>query len=353
LLAPLIVCADAHAAIGTGHVMRSLVLAAAWQLGGDRATFVSHCPVMPLRQRILASGAALRSLDAPLADPQRLAAEVAEAVDGASRPWVVLDGYHFDSACQRALRRLNVRLLVVDDLAHLPSYHAELVVNQNLGAEEMGYACDADTRLLRGCRYVLLRDEFRPWRRWERCTAPLARKVLVTLGGSDPQNVMPRLLQGAVCAEIPELEIRVVIGSANRHAAEIRRWAGDCRVRIEILSDVPDMAQQMAWADVALSAAGTTCWELAFMQLPSLLTVLADNQQNAALRLDEAGVATSLGLATQLTTPSVAAALTALCRDADCRRRQSRLGRQLVDGEGIERLLERMKDEDRGPSLAV
>jgi UDP-2,4-diacetamido-2,4,6-trideoxy-beta-L-altropyranose hydrolase len=352
LPATLIVCADAHLAIGTGHLMRSLALAAAWRRGGGLTTFISHCPVPALRQRILAAGAALRALDAPLSDPQRLSAAVAEVVDGGRRtvdgksaalpPWVVLDGYHFDSACQRAVRQLDVRLLVVDDLAQLPSYHAELIVNQNLGAEEMTYACDADTRLLRGCRYALLRDEFQPWRSWQRITRPLAARLLVTLGGSDPQNVMPRLLQGVALAEVPDLQIRVVIGSANRNATEIRRWAGDCRGSVELLCDVPDMAQQMAWADVALSAAGTTCWELAFMQLPALLTVLADNQQDAALRLDAAGVATNLGDAAQLTPQAVAHSLAAVCRDADRRAEQARRGRALVDGQGIQRLLSAM-----------
>jgi UDP-2,4-diacetamido-2,4,6-trideoxy-beta-L-altropyranose hydrolase len=339
LPAPLIVCADAHAAIGTGHVMRSLALATAWQQAGGQATFLSHCPLVSLRERIVAAGAALRSLDAPLADPQRLAGEVAKVETRSQRPWVVLDGYHFDSACHAAIRRLGVRLLVVDDLAHLPRYHAELVLNQNLGAEQMVYACDPDTRLLCGCRYVLLRGEFRPWRRWQRPTPPLARKVLVTLGGSDPRNVLPRLLEGAVRTEIPDLQIRVVIGAANAHAAEIRPWANDCRARLEVLTDVPDMAQQMAWADVALSAAGTTCWELAFMQLPSLVTILVDNQQNAAQRLHEAGAAVNLGAADRLAADAVAEALTGICRDADRRRQQSREGRRLVDGEGLDRLL--------------
>jgi spore coat polysaccharide biosynthesis predicted glycosyltransferase SpsG len=225
------------------------------------------------------------------------------------RPWVVLDGYHFDSACHRALRGLGLRLLVVDDLAHLPSYHADLLLNHNLGAEQRIYVCDSDTRLLCGCGYVLLRGEFRPWRGWQRSTPPLARKVLITLGGSDPRNVLPRLLDGAVRTKIPDLQIRVVIGAANAHAE------------------------------------GTTCWELAFMQLPALVTILVDNQYNAAYGLHAAGAAVNLGPADQLTADVVAAALTSLCRDADRRRQQSRQGRALVDGQGLDRLLVAMEIE--------
>jgi UDP-2,4-diacetamido-2,4,6-trideoxy-beta-L-altropyranose hydrolase len=396
---PLIVCADAHAAIGTGHVMRSLALAAAWQQAGGQATFLSHCPVAALRERIVATGAGLRSLDAPLADPRRLADEVAKVGNDAAspvlgatsgktvilsaakdlrrphadeilrcdqndrtlratpiaprirkathspRPWVVLDGYHFDSACHAAIRRVGARLLVVDDLAHLPRYHADLVLNQNLGAEQMTYACDSDTRLLCGCRYALLRDEFRPWRGWQRSTPPLAHNVLVTLGGSDPQNVLPRLIEGAVRTEIPDLQIRVVIGAANAHAEEIRQAANDCRARLEFLTNVPDMAQQMAWADVAVSAAGTTCWELAFMQLPSLVTILVDNQRNSAQRLQEAGAAVNLGAADRLAADVVAEALTAICRDPTRRRQLAGQGRLLVDGEGLDRLLVAMEIE--------
>jgi UDP-2,4-diacetamido-2,4,6-trideoxy-beta-L-altropyranose hydrolase len=347
----LILCADASSTIGTGHVMRSLSLAAGWRAAGRAAAMISYCPVAALRARVTAAGVVLRSLEARQNDPRRLAhiiAQVAHDVPGpktSDPPWVVLDGYHFDSACQRAVRRQGFRLLVIDDLAHLPAYHADVILNQNLGAEEVEYPCDPGTRLLRGCRYVLLRPEFNPWRPWQRAVPPIARKVLLTLGGSDPLNAMPRLLEGASMARIPDLEVCAVIGAANPHAPAIPKTSAG-PARIELLTNVGDMARQMAWADVAVSAAGTSCWEMAFMQLPALITILADNQRSAARRLQAAGLFENLGSAEDLTAAGLSDALSALCRDPARRARQGRLGRRLVDGEGTHRVLAAMRSGD-------
>jgi UDP-2,4-diacetamido-2,4,6-trideoxy-beta-L-altropyranose hydrolase len=344
----LILCADASSTIGTGHVMRSLALAAGWRAAGGAAVMISYCPVESLRRRVTAAGVMLRSLEAPQNDPRRLAQIVAQAAHDepgpttSAPPWVVLDGYHFDAACQLAIHRQGFRLLVVDDLAHLPEYHADVILNQNLGAEEMDYRCDPGTRLLRGCRYVLLRPEFHPWRPWQRAASPIARKVLLTLGGSDPANAMPRLLESVSKVRVPDLEVCAVIGAASPHAQAIPKHSAGPG-RIELVTNVGDMAQRMAWADVALSAAGTSCWEMAFMQLPALITILAGNQQNSARRLQAAGVFENLGSAKDLTAAGVADALSALCRDPERRARQGRLGRRLVDGEGTSRVLAAMR----------
>jgi spore coat polysaccharide biosynthesis predicted glycosyltransferase SpsG len=169
--------------------------------------------------------------------------------------------------------------------------------------------------------------------------------VLLTLGGSDPLNAMPRLLEGASMARIPDLEVCAVIGAANPHAPAIPKTSAG-PARIELLTNVGDMARQMAWADVAVSAAGTSCWEMAFMQLPALITILADNQRSAARRLQAAGLFENLGSAEDLTAAGLSDALSALCRDPARRARQGRLGRRLVDGEGTHRVLAAMRSGD-------
>ena len=56
------------------------------------------------------------------------------------RGWIVIDGYRFDAAYHAALRPAAWPLLVIDDYAHLPYYDADLLLNQNLGAERLRYS---------------------------------------------------------------------------------------------------------------------------------------------------------------------------------------------------------------------
>jgi UDP-2,4-diacetamido-2,4,6-trideoxy-beta-L-altropyranose hydrolase len=351
----LLVRADAGPQIGTGHLMRSLALAHAWQSAGGRATFVTCCSVEGLRARIQAAGAGLLALERPHPDPADLAATLAllarvRSQSASPEPtWIVLDGYQFDPAYQQAIRRAGCRLLVIDDMAHLAHYHADLLLNQNLGAEQLNYPCDADTALLLGCRYALLRPEFQRWRSFRRETPKTARKLLVTLGGADPDNATATVIAALERLDLPQLEVKVMVGAANSHVKTLREQLRRSSQRIELLTDPPDVPELMAWADVAVSAAGSTCWELAFMQLPALLLVLAENQEQVARRVSAAGAATCLGRAQQpaaghrpeggRVAAEIAEALSQLCRRRSRRAGQSQAGRRLLDGRGADRVV--------------
>jgi spore coat polysaccharide biosynthesis predicted glycosyltransferase SpsG len=99
------------------------------------------------------------------------------------------------------------------------------------------------------------------------------------------------------------------------------------------------MPELMAWADLAISAGGSTCWELAFMGLPFLVTILAKNQKAVAEGLEEVGAAVNLGWYDSITPTRLAQRLSSLAEAADVRAELSRRGRTLVDGKGKERVL--------------
>ncbi|NQU24680.1 MAG: GNAT family N-acetyltransferase [Candidatus Nealsonbacteria bacterium] len=115
---------------------------------------------------------------------------------------------------------------------------------------------------------------------------------------------------------------------------------------IEILTDVVDMPELMAWADLAVGAAGSTCWEMALMQLPAAVVVLAENQQQIADRLSHTGAVVSLGGADRLVAEEAARAIADLCRDRVARASQSEAGLRLLDGRGAERVTAVMRAFD-------
>ena len=360
----LLLRADAGVAMGAGHLMRSLALAEAWQRDGGQVVLLSHCPFPDLQRRIRRGAMRSVALDHPESDPAQLAAAVRLALgsllesNAAARPWVALDGYHFDLACQQAVRETGCRLLVIDDFAHAGHYDADLLVDQNLEADRLEYPHVEGTTLLLGSRYVLLRSEFHAWQNWQRTVPARACRVLVSLGGSDPGNATARVIEALASPVAADLEARVVVGPGNPHLPALRQAAA-ATSRIELLTEVADMAESMAWADVAVSAAGSTCWELAFMQLPALLLPIAENQRPLARTLQAAGVAENLGpmrmdLPLPLgegtrgaaTPPDIAAALSRLCDDQPRRMSYAAAGRRLIDGGGADRVVAVMRAID-------
>ncbi|MCX6983429.1 MAG: UDP-2,4-diacetamido-2,4,6-trideoxy-beta-L-altropyranose hydrolase [Lentisphaerae bacterium] len=354
----LVIRADASSSIGTGHIMRCFALAQSWQSEDGRVVFMSHCEDPTLRQRITNAGMEFISIANPHPDPRDLQttleflrtcpAGVRENQQSkiGNPTWFVLDGYHFDAVYQQAVRAAGYRLLVIDDMAHLPAYHADILLNQNLGAEKLKFNCDPDTTLLLGSGYVLLRKEFLVWRGWQREIPNVARNVLVTMGGGDPDNVTLKVIHALEQVQVDGLEAVVVVGGSNPHYEILQSAIRNLQLKIRLERDAYNIPELMAWADVAITAGGSTCWELAFMGVPSLVIILADNQGEIAESLGRAGVSLNLGWFHQVSVRQIAVELKNLLHASERRKHMSQLNKQLVDGEGSMRVLEAMVPYD-------
>jgi UDP-2,4-diacetamido-2,4,6-trideoxy-beta-L-altropyranose hydrolase len=338
-LPPLLVRADADANRGTGHVMRCLALAQAWQARGGSVVFISRCDSAALRERIQTAGVDL----VPLELGDTVDAEIETTLSLLAKrdmALLALDGYHINLEQQQSLRVAGHPLLVIDDNAHLDGYHADILLNQNLGAAQLNYQCNSDTTLLMGPNYAMLRPEFSFWRRRFRAVRGVARKILVTLGGSDPNNFTLRVIHALARLGTSGLDVRIVVGPANPHLAQLREAVDSLSLPIQLLTQAPDMASLMAWADLAVSATGTTCWELACLGLPAISVVLAENQKRIAEELDAMEVVQNLGWYDDVSVDRLATALDVLVYSSFRRLRMSQRGRVLVDGRGADRVVQ-------------
>jgi len=339
----LLIRADANVRMGTGHLMRCLALAQGWQAQGGQVTFITVCESEGLLRRLSDEGFQVITLERAYPDPADWEI-TSDALAAHPDAWVVLDGYHFDPAYQHQIREAGHRLLAIDDMAHLDHYYADVVLNQNINAERLCYSCESYTRLLLGTRYVLLRSEFLAWRGWQREIPTVARKVLVTLGGGDPDNQTLKVIRALQQVDVDGLEAVVVVGASNPHFRELQSVICDSPFPIRLVRNVTDMPKLMAWADVAVSAGGSTCWEMAFMGLPILILVTAGNQRAVAAGLHEGGFSLSLGWWEQVHEQEIAKLLVSLVKDVTKRTKMSQLGRQLVNGQGSERTLAVMEE---------
>jgi len=337
----LIIRADASTEIGTGHLMRCLALAQAWKDDRGQVTFISACQNEGLLQRLREEKFDVHVLSHPYPDSSDwdYTKDILAAYPSA---WVVLDGYHFDEVYQQRVKEAGHRLLVIDDMAHLKHYYADILLNQNLHAEQLHYPCEPYTHLLLGTRYVLLRREFLGWKDWKREIPEIARRVLVTLGGGDPENYTLKVIQALQKVDVSGLEATVVVGASNPHANVLEAAARQSHIPIHLISNEKNMPELMAWADLAVSGGGSTVWELAFMSVPGIILVWADNQRLIAKELGTDGVALNLGWCTGMSSTDMGAAFIQLSRALGMRMEMIQRGQQLVDGRGGQRVISAM-----------
>jgi UDP-2,4-diacetamido-2,4,6-trideoxy-beta-L-altropyranose hydrolase len=319
--------------------MRCLALAQAWQDAGRRAVFAMAEATPAIEARLAAESCDVISVPSAVGTLDDSAQTIALARQQ-NADWIVVDGYRFAADYQRALKDAGCKVLFLDDYGHASPYSADLILNQNAGADEALYANkEPYMQLLLGPRYALLRREYKQWRDWKREIPARGRKVLVTMGGSDPANFTARVTQAVAAVEVEDLEARIVVGGSNPHFESLQRYCSQTAERIKVWRSVSDMAELMVWADVAVSSAGTTSWELAFMQMPSVLLAVVEHQRPVAQAMGASGAAVSLGWFSETGERRITQSLMELLGNGELRREMATNGRQLVDGRGVDRVL--------------
>ncbi len=339
----LVIRSDANEKIGTGHLMRCLALAQAWKDTGGQVVFITACQSESLLQRLREEKFDVHVLNHPYPDSSDwdYTKNILAAYPSA---WVVLDGYHFNEVYQQRVKEAGHRLLVIDDIAHLKHYYADIVLNQNLHAPQLHYPCEPYTRLLLGTRYVLLRREFLGWKDWKREVPEIARRVLVTLGGADPENHTLKVIQALQDINVPSLEATAVIGPSNPHIKIAGKAIGDSPMSVKMAQNPDDMADVMKWADVAIAAGGVTTWELLCMGVPTLLLALANNQEFVGLSVSKAGAGLYLGHANAISRGDICAKLESVANNQALREDMSTKGQALVDGRSTSRVVNAIRE---------
>ncbi len=321
--------------------MRSLALAQAWKRP-ETVTFLLPEGSPGIEERIRAAGMGFESL------PIKQFAEA--AVDRAlslQEGVVVLDGYDFNSQHQAALSKEGRSVLVIDDYGHAGDYSARWILNQSASAGEQMYGRrGTHTQLLLGSPYALLREQFLPWLGWKRSIPKRASKLLITIGGSDPENLSARILESLANMGRFNLEVVLVAGSSNPHRQALQAAVDNSPLRVRIIHNALDMPSLMAWADVAVSGAGGTSNELCYMGLPSLLFVIAENQRHVAEHFSTMSAVVHAGEARDFEPRRFAEQLGNLIESQEQREAMSNRARGLVDGLGANRVRAAMLDRE-------
>lgn len=347
----LLIRVDANGEIGTGHLMRCLAIAEEYRAGGGEAVFLiadASCADILERRDF-----PYRCLHSAWNDLEGETELLIGAVEEEGTPLLLVDSYFVTRHYLSALREHAI-VAYMDDLDRFV-YPVDLLINYNLYARQLDYprryrGAGMDTRFALGCGYAPLRQEFRGVGRE---VPERVRRVLVTTGGADAYDVTEHLL--AAFCERPwfrQLEYEVIVGKFNPHGPGLEgRWARHGNIHFRY--DVEDMAAYMTSCDLAVTAGGSTVYELMACGTPAVAYSLADNQLGIVRAASEMGLIPWAG--------DVRDDISACCRSAaseiekciqepEIMRKRSRRMREMVDGKGCARIVA-MLDSIRTPKF--
>lgn len=374
-----VIRADANSKIGMGHVMRCLSVADALLKRGEEVLFVTadDTPVPLLTKK----GIPYRVLHTDYADMEaelpKLWNALSELPQGPGVPeaalpqrntFILVDSYYVTEKYLAALKK-RITTIYMDDI-YAFSYPVDMLINYNIYGEEMGYEKDAafaDTKLLLGANYVPLREEFSAGAGYVQSRKELSAEtenvtpaedrlhqtaeqgrtadggILITTGGSDSFNLAGQLLMEAMKYDaLKEKEYHVVSGSLNPHIGELQALAQK-HENIHIHCNVTNMAELMAESEVALSAGGSTLYELCAVGVPVIAFSFAENQERLVQTFVKRGIAQYGGnyrTDGNKMIQNTIAGLETLLEDKNLRSEYRKKARTLVDGKGAERIAE-------------
>jgi UDP-2,4-diacetamido-2,4,6-trideoxy-beta-L-altropyranose hydrolase len=333
--------ADASRSIGSGHVMRCLVLADRLRLAtGARIAFLCRELEGNLIAYIRARGYEVGVLPGEAASPAAEAEWTIEWLatrNGRRRPdWLIVDHYGLDWRYEQHVRPHVQQLMVIDDLANR-AHDCDVLLDANLGPEQRYFhLVGPGTRLLLGPQYALLRKEFAALRPRVRRDGR-ARQLLVSFGGVDPSGETAKTLDALAQLAEHDWTATVVAGQSNPRARLLeQRCAGMQNVRF--IMHTEQMAQLMLEADLAIGAGGSSTWERCCLGLPSLVITVAGNQEALTEAAASAGVVRWLGPSSAVGPGHIRDAVLTLGRNPAEMHQMSARAMGLVDGRGAERI---------------
>jgi UDP-2,4-diacetamido-2,4,6-trideoxy-beta-L-altropyranose hydrolase len=339
----LLLRADAHVTTGTGHVMRSLALGQAWQDRGGKAFIACRHLPATLKERMEGERIPVflnESVEAGSADDAAWTRRIAEEIKAG---WIAVDGYAFDYSYLQAISGHGFKVLAFDDYGHFGNYQADMILNSNVTAGEDLYRNrNPDCALLLGPRFAPLRREFLAARAECKSLGSREPSLLVTMGGSDPDNVTGRILEALTTLPERPRDICVVAGGSNPHFEKLQAAVQTLGPACRLLRNVQNMPELMASSDLAIAAGGSTYLEALYLRLACLLFILADNQSAIAHEMDRRGAARLAGDARSMDDAALRSALDGFLRDPGLHESLRRTGADLVDGCGAERVVEAM-----------
>jgi spore coat polysaccharide biosynthesis predicted glycosyltransferase SpsG len=331
----LVVRCDLGSSSGVGHLMRCIALAEEFAARGSRVVFSAATVEVPFAQEQLSSRG-FAWVDPPAGTPEGHLEQLREI--GADI--VVVDSYHLPPAVYSGIRSAHTTLALVD--GDPAGRDADVFVDQNLGAEQDVWPLPPGAVRLAGLDYALMRDELRHARpattHAHAESDPL--RLFAFFGGTDAFGAAPDVTRALVATGRP-LALRVV-GASESIRAELAGLEPAPDQAVEVIEPTSALANEVVAADLVVSAAGTSSWELLCLGAACAFVCVADNQQLSYDRVTTLGAVAGLGRLEQVREDPEGAvrSLGRLLDDPAERDRLRTAAGRLVDGQGRVRVAE-------------
>lgn len=289
---------DGNEKIATGHLMRCLSIARACADQKKNVVFLTADTQSEtlLRERFaFPSEFEVKCLHSDYQDMEKELPAIESIMQGNQTSsehalqknscWILVDSYYVTASYLEALKGFG-KVAYLDDLSAF-SYPVDCIINYDIPENEKPNCYNQATRCLLGFAYTPLRTQFQnvPY-----TVRQKAEHILLSTGGTDPFQVVEKLSDRLMInpdikkesehlcdSATQEYQYHIVTSRLNSRYDALMTL-GSKYPNIHVHENVQDMAELMAQCDLAVSAGGTTLYELCAVGVPTISLSFTDNQ---------------------------------------------------------------------------
>lgn len=275
---------DANSQIASGHLMRCICIAKAIKRSGGDVCFLfsdnnAELLIKKHSFRYIVMNTRWDRLEEEIEKMRELIIE--KQIE-----CLLIDSYLVTEKYLLSLNKMT-KTFYIDDFLKTP-YKVEGIFSYLIGASKDKYRKqfpDVENELYIGSEYIPLREEF-----FESHPIKIKKKVndiLITVGGADDNDITSQILNVLLKYVIKDDKtVHVVIGKYFRYADELEKAYKESE-NIRFYRNCTSMSSIMKMCDYAVTAAGTTLYEMAVLGIPVICISIAENQVKTAQTLGE------------------------------------------------------------------
>lgn len=325
---------DMNDTIATGHMMRCLAIANAARSMGENTTFIlSDNEAIPLLQEY---GYKYIVLHTSWDDMDSEIKILKNVICKLKIKRILIDSYQVTKEYFGMLQRYT-DVYYIDDL-DTDVYCVKGLVCYEVNWDSRGYEQKyPNTELMIGLKYTPLRSEF--YELSEKKINTTIKNILLLSGGTDSHDFLESVLENLDKKKYDSID--VIYGRYYKKCDYLRKKYLDYS-NIMIWQNVDNIEKFMMKADLAISAGGTTLYELCACGTPTISYSLADNQLNSVLSFQEKGLIEYAG---DIRTDNVLLKINDLLEkysSREMRQIKSKKMRKIIDGKGALRIAKQL-----------
>ncbi|RDY23316.1 UDP-2,4-diacetamido-2,4,6-trideoxy-beta-L-altropyranose hydrolase [Romboutsia maritimum] len=320
--------ADGDCNKGMGHIVRCTSIAKEFNARGIKPIFITK---QNESVSDLLSSHNLQYINIKSIDIKDEIKEIEKILKGLKINCILTDSYWLSNEYLERLKMISKILISIDDNS-LYEYPSDIVINANIHAKDLNYKLKNKSCVtLLGTKYSILRKEFQDINPIE--IKPNVDRILVSMGGVDVNNFTPIALESLSKLKY-NIIIDVVVSNVFKYKENLINIAKKNN-NINLIFNPINMKEVMEKCDLAISASGTTIYELGVLGVPTILIPQVDNQVNIAKKANDLGMMINLGKYNEIDLSKINKAVIRLINNIDIRAKMSKISSSSIDSNGV------------------